>query len=224
MELIAENLGKRYFRKTGSANYFEAVHPVSFSLKPGRLTVLTGRSGSGKTTLLNLLAGLLTHDLGRVLADGQDLYAMDDPALSRFRNRHIGVMPQGQTALQALTVLENVLLPVSLYGDPAKNVGRARELLLKLGLGELISASPRSLSGGELRSMSIARALIQEPEALLCDEPTGDLDDENTRLVLETLRDTAHSGVAVLLVTHESDALAYADAAWHMNAGTLEIA
>ena len=112
MTLKAENLSKRYMRKTGQANYFYAVRGASLELRPGEVTVLMGRSGSGKTTLLHMLSGLLTPTEGRVLLGDTDLYALGDAALSRLRNRKIaGVVPQGRSAIDSLTVLENVLLP-----------------------------------------------------------------------------------------------------------------
>jgi len=219
MKLTAEKITKEYPRLRAGSNYFTAVQPVDFALEAGRVTEITGRSGSGKSTLLNMLAGLLTPTAGRVLLDDTDLYALPDGQLSRLRNRHIGVVPQGQTALQSLTVLENVLLPAQLYGDGKAALPRARHLLEQMGIASLADVRPKELSGGELRRMAIARALINGPAVLLADEPTGDLDDENTAAVLGLLRDTARQGAAVLLVTHEAEAARYADEIWHMEAG-----
>ena len=168
--LKAENVGKMYFRKSGQANYFYPVRDVSLTLTPGAVTVLTGRSGSGKTTLLHLLAGLLTPSEGKVYWDGTDLYSLPDAALSRLRNEKIGVIPQGRSAVDTLTVLENVQLPAALY---------------------------------------------------LADEPTGDLDDENTERVLRIFLQAAQAGKAVFLVTHELDALRYADFAYRMENGCM---
>ena len=119
MELRAENISKRYFRKTGGANYFYAVQPVSFSVPAGEVTVLTGRSGSGKTTLLHMLAGLLTPTEGKVYLGKTDLYSLPDAALSRLRNEQLGVIAQGRSAIDTLTVWENILLPARLYGREA---------------------------------------------------------------------------------------------------------
>ena len=104
-------------RQGKGTNYFWAVKKTDFALSPGKLTEITGRSGSGKSTLLNMLGGLLAPTEGKVLLDGEDLYALDDGRCSRLRNRHIGVIPQGQTGLHSLTVMENVKLPALLYGD-----------------------------------------------------------------------------------------------------------
>ena len=221
MKLIAEGIEKRYDRLHGSSNYFCAVQKTDLTLEAGRLIEITGRSGSGKSTLLNMLAGLLQPTQGRVLLDGADLYALPDRQLSALRNRHIGVVPQGQTALHSLTVLENVLLPAQLQGRGPLPEERARMLLEKVGIGPLAHVRPAELSGGELRRMAIARALIRQPDVLLADEPTGDLDDENTAAVLRLLRDAAREGAAVLLVTHEAEAVRYADAVYRMDAGAL---
>ena len=130
------------------------------------------------------------------------------------------IIPQGQTGLNSLTVLENVKLPFLLYGEEAPTE-RALALLEELGISPLQGAYPNELSGGELRRLSIARALIREPGIILADEPTGDLDDENTKTVLTLLRRASDRGAAVLLVTHEEDALSYADLVYHMNDGVL---
>lgn len=125
MELRAENISRRYFRKRGEANFFEAVKPVSLTVRGGKMTVLKGRSGSGKTTLLHMLAGLLNPSEGKVFLDDTDLYALEDAELSRVRNEKIGVVPQGRSAVDTLTVYENILLPGLLYGGtPPDGSGR----------------------------------------------------------------------------------------------------
>ncbi len=220
--LYAENISRRFFRKTGGANFFFAVKDADFSLSPGVLTEITGRSGSGKTTLLHILAGLLKPTTGNIILNGQDLYAMNDEERARFRNRKIGIAPQKQTALRSLTVWENILLPYMLYQEEkAADQTRAENLMERMGIASLRDAYPNELSGGESRRLSIIRALIREPEILLADEPTGDLDNENTTAVLRLLREIADSGTAVLLVTHEKEAAAYADCHFQMDAGVL---
>ena len=222
MRIIAENISKRYFRKSGDANYFLAVQPLDLELRGGETAVLMGRSGSGKTTLLNMLCGLLAPSEGSVRIDGTDLYALNDKALSRLRGERIGIVPQGRSAIDTLTVLENILLPAQLYGWPLPEKS-ARQWMEHLAIGSLADARPAELSGGELRRMAIVRALAQRPDFLFADEPTGDLDDENTALVLSALRDYAHEqGKSVFIVSHESDALRYADRAFRMDSGQLE--
>ena len=221
MIVNAENISRRYFRKTGGANYFYAVKPVSLEIAAGEVVVLTGRSGSGKTTLLNMLSGLLAPTEGRVLIDGTDLYGLDDRALSRLRSELIGVVPQGRSAIDTLTVMENVLLPARLYRKPLPGKAAA-QWLERLGIAPLRNARPAALSGGELRRMAIARALAQSPDLLFADEPTGDLDDENTGLVLSAFRDYAHEQKKIVfVVTHENDALRYAAAVYKMDGGEI---
>lgn len=221
--LQADAVTKSYVRGKSAGCRFDAVKDANLVLEAGKLTEIIGHSGSGKTTLLNMAAGLLTPTSGKILLDGTDLYRLSDKELSRLRNEKIGVVPQGQTALSVLTVLENVLLPYSLYRKdvPAYTVREAKELLSSVGLEKLTDSMPSELSGGELRRMSIVRAMIMKPQVLMADEPTGDLDKENTAIVLKMLRDAADQGTAVLLVTHEADAGKYADQICQMEDGKL---
>ena len=221
MAVKAENISKRYFRKTGGANYFYAVKPITLTIEAGEVAVLTGRSGSGKTTLLNMLSGLLKPTEGRVWIDGADLYSLDDRALSRLRGEKIGVVPQGRSAIDTLTALENILLPAKLCGKPLP-IEAASQWMERLGVAPLRDARPAALSGGELRRMAIVRALAQSPDILFADEPTGDLDDENTNLVLSAFRDYAQEQKkAVFVVTHENSALQYADMIYRMDGGQI---
>ena len=220
MELRAENISRRYFRKHGEANFFEAVHPVSLTLESGKLTVLNGKSGSGKTTLLHMLAGLLNPSEGKVFLDNTDLYALEDGKLSRLRNQRIGVVPQGRSAVDSLTVYENILLPGFIYGSSSRTE-EAENWMEALGISALRDAMPAELSGGELRRMAIARTLSGNPDVILADEPTGDLDDENTVIVLTALQQAARDGRTVLIVSHEADAEDYADQVYHMDNGTI---
>lgn len=228
MTLYAKEV-KKVFARQGRGGEFCALSPTFLTLAPGRLVEITGRSGSGKSTLLQILGGLMQPTSGEVLLDDTDLYALEDGALSRLRNRHIGVIPQGHTALRSFSVAENVILPARLYPPRAGEATagedalkeRAVALLEKVGIGDLAEEAPTSLSGGELRRVAIARALMQQPAILLADEPTGDLDDENTERVLRLLRQYADDGAAVLLVTHEGAAAAYADEIYEMSTGTL---
>ncbi len=221
MQLRAENISRRYFRKHGEANFFEAVRSVSLTLESGKLTVLNGKSGSGKTTLLNMIGGLLNPSEGKVFLDETDLYALEDKDLSRLRSKRIGVIPQGRSAVDTLSVYENILLPGMLYGGTLRTE-EAENWMTVLGISDLRNAMPAELSGGELRRMAIARTLTASPEVILADEPTGDLDNENTRVVLTAFQQAAKAGKAVLVVSHETDAEAYADQIYHMNHGTIE--
>jgi len=218
--LKAEGLRKQFFRKSReSARNFDAVAEVNLQLRAGELVALMGRSGSGKSTLVNMLAGLSVPTEGSVSIGGTDLYALDDVRLSEFRNKMVGVVPQGQTALHSLSVIENVTLPYLMHRVDDGAERRALDLLDRVGIAHLADAYPRELSGGELRRIAIARSLICSPAVLFADEPTGDLDDENTRSVLDFLRGTADGGAAVLVVTHEDSVEGYADRFLRMDSG-----
>ena len=222
MLLSAENISRKFNRTKSGASWFYAVRDTDISLEQGTLTAIFGRSGSGKTTLLNMLGGLLVPSGGAVKYRETDLYQLDDKALSLFRNRHIGVIPQGRAALTNLNVLENVISPALIYGKRGDGLfTRANELLKTVGIAELAEAMPNELSGGELRRMAIARALMNSPDVILADEPTGDLDDENTEAVLRLLKGQSERGAAVLIATHDGEVKNYADIVLKMDDGRL---
>ena len=221
MLLNLKGISKKYYRPTRESSHFEAARSCDLQIQSGRVTEIIGRSGSGKSTLLYMASGLLAPDCGKVLLDEKDLYAMGDKELSQLRNKNFGVIPQGQTGLFALNVLENVKLPATLYDDGDECEERALELLDMVGIRHLAFARLNELSGGELRRMAVARALLLEPKIIFADEPTDDLDDENTRTVLSLLRSASDHGAAVLLVTHESEARNYADSIYRMDGGKL---
>ena len=221
MIIEATGLTKEFARARGGKRLFTAVHPLDIDLEERLLTLVSGHSGSGKSTLANMLAGILTPTAGHVRLDGTDLYSLRDEELSRLRNERIGLVPQGHTALRALTVLDNVLLPSILYTKDEAPADRARELLAAVGLGDLADAAPTELSGGELRRMAIARALLMDPAVVVADEPTAGLDSANATAVLTLLRDAADRGSAVLVVSHEAEAQRFADRSYVMEDGHL---
>ena len=221
MIIEATGLTKEFARARGGKRLFTAVHPLDIGLEERQLTVVSGHSGSGKSTLANMLAGILTPTAGHVRLDGTDLYSLRDEELSRLRNERIGLVPQGHTALRALTVLDNVLLPSILYSRDEAPVERARELLAAVGLEGLADAAPTELSGGELRRMAIARALLMDPAIVIADEPTAGLDSANATSVLTLLRDAADRAAAVLVVSHEPEAQRFADRSYVMEDGHL---
>jgi putative ABC transport system ATP-binding protein len=202
--LSAEKLSKSYGR---GDRRFDALRAASFSVAKGELAVITGASGSGKSTLLNIVAGLLPPDSGTVALGGVELTLLGDDGLSRLRSGKIGYVPQGQSALECLTAIDNVCLPHYLAkrrGDPAP---RAMELLGSMGIAHLAGRYPSELSGGELRRVSIARGLINSPLLLVSDEPTGELDPENAAAVMRIFAEAARDGAAALVVTHETASL-----------------
>ncbi len=219
--MIAKGISKRFSRTLANTNVFYAVRETDFELPDGQLTVLEGRSGSGKTTLLNMMCGLLSPSTGTIYCKDTEISVMSDDEISAFRNKHFGIVPQGQSAVRSLTVFENIILPASIYERGRNVTDKAKELIERLGISELADVMPNELSGGEMRRMAIARALINEPDVIFADEPTSDLDDENTRLVFEIFKDIASEGKAVMIVTHEKEAENYADRMFRMNAGVL---
>ncbi len=206
------------YRRGGAE--FNAVDHASLVLEQGEFATVMGRSGSGKTTLLSLIAGVQRPTSGRITVAGKDISQMGDRDSSRFRNERIGYVPQRQGLLPSLTVLENVLLPTQLYGH-GKGPEEARNLLDRLGIGDLSGAFPGGMSGGEQRKASIARSLINGPDLLLADEPTSDLDRDSARSVMELLSGINESGTAVVVVTHEPDAAVYGRRLFYMESGRI---
>ena len=221
MELRAENISQDFLRDSAREGYIVAVAEMDLCLSSGTVTAVMGRSGSGKSTLLHILGGLLPPVTGKVFVGTTDLYALSEDARAELRSSSLGIVPQQLMSLRALTVRENVLLSALLYGREQGVSAHADALMERLGIAPLAHVYPSELSGGELRRMMIARALAGTPQILLLDEPTGDLDAENTRRVLELVRETADAGTAVLLVTHERAAASYADVCYTMAEGRL---
>ncbi len=223
MILHAESVSKEYKKRRKNQKPDAALKQTDFVLEEGALTILRGASGSGKTTLLNILAGLLNPSEGHVFLDDTDIYALSDEDRSRFRNQYFGIIPQGQTLLSCLTVFENVLLPYTLYGEKvtAEIKENALSLLKRLGIDDLKDNLPSELSGGERRRVAVARALVKNPKIVLADEPTGDLDEKNTEIILNLFEEYKKNGSAVLMVTHEKDIDHYADNLYRMDTGEI---
>lgn len=182
-----------------------AVNDVSLDVKQGELVLIMGPSGSGKTTLLSMLGGLLTPTTGSIIIDDQEITAYKESELPAVRARKIGFIFQAFNLLDALTAEENILFPAQLIpGGIPKAKERADKLIIHLGLEKRRKALPKTLSGGEKQRVAIARALINQPQLILADEPTGNLDSQSGEEVMMTLYDIARDqGCAVLLVTHD---------------------
>ena len=193
---------------------------LDLELAAGELVAVTGRSGSGKSTLLNVVGGLDRPDSGVVEVGGVRLDRAPERELAPLRRDRIGFVFQAFHLLPELTGLENVLLPGRLNGrGPA--LRRGRELVTQLGLGDAAERLPTVLSGGEQQRLAIARALVNDPQLVLADEPTGNLDAESGEIVLSLLRAIADEGRAVLLVTHEREATRRADRVLRLEDGQL---
>jgi ABC-type lipoprotein export system ATPase subunit len=192
---------------------------VSLEVDAGEVVAVLGRSGSGKSTLLHLLGGLDRPDAGTIMLAGQDITEQRPRALARTRLRHVGFVFQSFHLIEELSGEENVLLPARLPGALRGGEQRARQLIGELGLSEIAGRRPHELSGGEQQRLAIARALVNDPELVLADEPTGNLDQENGATVLALLRKLTRR--AVVVVTHEPEAAAIADRVLHLRDGQL---
>ena len=218
MRLEVRNISKDYKR---GEKTFSAVKDANLDVNGGDFISIVGHSGSGKSTLLNLIAGMLLPTSGEILLDGESAVFSSDENASKLRNTVIGHIPQGQSLLSNLTVFDNVRLPYYLSerrGNPSEQV---HELLEKLGIGDLSDSYPNSLSGGEARRVVIARALVNKPAVLLADEPTSDLDAENTDEIISLFRNIAKEGTAVIMVTHDLRTVKAADRSYTMEKGHL---
>jgi putative ABC transport system ATP-binding protein len=188
-----------------------ALRGVDLAVEHGELVVVTGPSGCGKSTLLNLIAGLDTPTEGEVVLAGTSLAGLDENARARLRRRHVGFVFQFFNLLEAMTALENVVLPALVAGVARREAElRALALLDLLGLGDKPAELPGVLSGGQRQRLAIARALANQPTILLADEPTGALDSAGGAEVLELFRRLHRDGQTILLVTHDREIAAAA--------------
>lgn len=192
-----------------------ALASIDLTVHPGEFVAVQGPSGSGKTTCLLIAGGLLRPDNGRVLVDGQDLYAMTRNRLAAFRAQTIGFVFQQYHLIPYLTVLENILAPEAAQGR-GNDAARGRALAEQFGLAHRLEHTPGELSAGEKQRAALARALLSRPKVVLADEITGNLDDENARIVFGYLKEYVESGGSVLLVTHDREIAAQADRVQHL--------
>jgi ABC-type lipoprotein export system ATPase subunit len=204
----------------------QAVRGVSLQIERGEFVILTGRSGSGKTTLLNLAAGLTRPSSGSVRFEGTDLQSLPEEQRARLRSQKIGFVFQFPSLLSSLTVLENVQLPVIFAGGRAadQRAGRAAELLETVGLADKLHVYPRQLSAGQQQRVVIARALINQPDLLIADEPTSDLDEQTEREIMQLFKQFfLENGLTILMVTHTSELVPYGTRALEMAGGVFKM-
>ena len=203
-------VGKRFGGRT-------VLNQISLEVRAGEYVAILGESGIGKSTLLNVIAGLEPVDAGEIHFDGEELTRLDDDALTLLRRNHYGFVFQAFHVLPQLSVEQNVGLPLLLRG--AVDSSRVRAMIAAVGLAGREASSPRELSGGELQRVAIARALVGSPKLVLADEPTGNLDPENARQVLELFRlQTKEQGAAAVLATHSEQAAAACDRRYRLTA------
>lgn len=208
----------------GSGNtWVAAVRNVSLTINKGEVVLILGPSGSGKTTLLSMLGCILTPTEGEILIDGQDVTQLPDGALSAVRKRRIGFVFQAFNLLKSLTVRENVEVALNLAGVRGQAAREAAAGILKeVGLQDRLDFYPADLSGGEKQRVSIARALVNDPEIVLADEPTGNLDSKTGHKIGHILKELATKrGAAVVIVTHDNRIEDIADRTFHIEDGRL---
>jgi putative ABC transport system ATP-binding protein len=221
--LSVDSVSKTYHEKQESLN---VLSKVSFELESGNFCALYGPSGSGKTTLLNIISGLDSPDEGRVLFEDKRIDSLDELSKCKLRAESIGIIFQSPNLINHLTSLENVMIPARFaenISDYDVRKGVARSLLQELGLQSKISKLPSSLSEGEKRRISIARALVTKPKLILADEPTINLDSENSRIVLDLLRRFTEAGASTMVATHDEDISRFSDLVMRIRFGKLVI-
>ncbi|MEO3802674.1 ABC transporter ATP-binding protein [Nonomuraea sp. B1E8] len=201
----------------------EALRDVSFSVFPGELVAIRGRSGSGKTTLLNQIGGLDKPDAGRVVVDGHEVTAMSDDELLALRRDVVGFVFQSFGLIPVLSAAENVGVPMRLVRMPVKErEERIRMLLALVGLEQHVNQRPYELSGGQRQRVAIARSLANRPRLLVADEPTGQLDSQTGRQIMELLRALVRSeGVTALVATHDPSLMTLADRVLEISDGVV---
>jgi putative ABC transport system ATP-binding protein len=188
-----------------------ALRGISLTIHPGEFVAIMGPSGSGKSTLMHLIGCLDLPSDGVVQLDGKDITTLDEDTLAQIRGKKVGFVFQTFNLIPTLTAQENVELPLFFQGVPReKRRARAAELLRKVGLDGRLHHKPAQLSGGERQRVAIARALANDPEIILADEPTGNLDSESGKAILELLAQLHREGKTIILVTHNPEAAAYA--------------
>jgi len=225
MDTIAvsfRNVSRSFARAGGEP--LHALRDVSVDVRQGTRLAITGRSGSGKSTFLHLAAGIDRPSSGTITVLGHDLARLSDPALASYRRDTVGLIFQFFHLLPHLSVRENVALPAWIAGD-SKRLWSARvdELLERVDMAARAGDIVQKLSGGEMQRVAICRALLRRPRLLLADEPTGNLDDEHSRRVMDLLmRLVSEEGSTLIYVTHSRELAALADSTWRLHSGLLE--
>jgi putative ABC transport system ATP-binding protein len=217
IELI--NVTKTYHRGNNPVVALDHIH---LDISKGEFLAITGKSGCGKSTLINIIGGLDSADRGQVMINGEDLSKMDDRRLTLYRRDRVGIIFQFFNLLPILTLEENIVLPHLLREGSNPPTSKMEHLLQEMGLYERRAHRPHEISGGEMQRVAICRALINDPEIILADEPTGNLDSTSGKQVLEILRRLRDGqGKTIVLVTHSQEGAAMADRVLRMRDGKL---
>ncbi|RJP28145.1 MAG: ABC transporter ATP-binding protein [Candidatus Omnitrophota bacterium] len=209
------------------SNRLEILKGIDLNVKKGEFITIVGPSGAGKSTLLHILGGLDSPSEGKVSIGGQDIYRMDDQKISRVRNQKIGFVFQFYHLLSEFTVLENAVLPVFFNGSYTKPQAaeirnKAIGLFANVGLSNRLNHFPMQLSGGEKQRVAIVRALMNDPQVLLCDEPTGNLDSASGNQIMSLIKDVnLKSKMTVILVTHNQELASLGNRIFNLKDGVL---
>jgi len=218
--LEAKNL-KKVFKTEGQE--VEALKGVNLKVQKGKMVAIMGPSGSGKSTLLHLLGTIDKPTEGKVFIDGEDVYNLPEKKLAKLRNKKIGFVFQFHHLLPEFTAVENVMMPSLLAGEPEKKAKeKAVSLLKRLGLENRLNHKPSQLSGGQQQRVAIARAVINKPIVILADEPTGNLDSENSQKVMEIFKElNKQYSVSIVIATHDEEVAGFCDEIRYMKDGIL---
>lgn len=222
--LDGQNITKTYKTESGDGT-LTVLDDTSISIEEGSVSTVVGVSGSGKSTLLHILGGLDKPNSGTVLWKNSSIYDMDRQSLAHFRNTNLGFVFQFHHLLPEFTALENIMMPALINGKSPNKAGeRAKYLLDEFGIPDRAEHRPTQLSGGEQQRVAMARALMNSPDLILADEPTGNLDEDNTDVILDylfNLRDIEK--VSILLITHEKGIAQRSDNIYQLSKGKLEL-
>ena len=217
-----KNVWKRY--SMGKAGNLVVLREIDLMIKSGEFVAITGPSGSGKSTMMNLVGALDVPSYGTILLDGKDVRKLNESSLATLRSQKIGFIFQQFNLIPTLSALQNVMLPMELNDVPDNTARqRASQLLTMLGLGERMNHKPTELSGGQQQRVAIARSLSNDPDIILADEPTGNLDSSTGKFVMKFLGDLNHKeGKTIILITHDLHLVTYAKRVVHVKDGKIE--
>ncbi len=221
-DIVIKLQGVKKLYKLGKVEIF-ALRGINLEIRKGEFVCIMGPSGCGKSTLLNLLGCLDKPTEGRYILNGEDIAQLDDDTLSEIRCNYLGFVFQSYNLIPQLSVVENIEVPLYYQGvSPKESRKKSVELAMKVGLGERLNHKPLELSGGQQQRVGIARALVNDPLLILADEPTGNLDSNSGKEIMQIFKDLHASGKTIVLVTHDENIAGYAERIVRLKDGLIE--